>query len=61
MMGVKDVSRVMLVQFHQSYSYEDFIEGYRPSGEGFELVKGAFYSFCKKAADDGGERLLLHH
>ena len=52
MMGVKDVSRVKLIQFHQSYSYEDFIEGYRPSGTGFELVKGAFYSFCKKAADD---------
>ena len=52
MMGLKDASRVMMVQFHQSYSYEDFIEGYRPSAEGFELVKGAFYSFCKKAADD---------
>ena len=52
MMGVKDASRVKLVQFHQSYSYEDFIEGYRPSGAGFELVKGVFYSFCRKAADD---------
>ena len=55
MMGVKDVSRVKLIQFHQSYSYEDFIEGYRPSGAGLELVKGAFYSFCKKAADDDEE------
>lgn len=52
MMGMKDVDRVMMVQFHQSYSYEDFIEGYRPSADGFELAKGAFYTFCKRAADD---------
>lgn len=52
MMGEKDVDRVMMVQFHQSYSYEDFIEGYRPSSDGFELTKGAFYTFCKRAADD---------
>ena len=53
-MGEKDVSRVMMVQFHQSYSYEDFIEGYRPSADKFDLVKGAFYEFCKKAEDDEG-------
>ena len=38
MMGVKDVSRVKLIQFHQSYSYEDFIEGYRPSGAGLNCL-----------------------
>lgn len=54
MMGVKDQERVMMIQFHQSYSYEDFIEGFRPSsaGGGFEIKKGSFYNFCKKAADD---------
>ena len=52
MMGVKNVERVMMVQFHQSYSYEDFIMGFRPSATGFELKKGAFYNFCKKAEID---------
>lgn len=54
MMGVKDPERVQLVQFHQSYSYEDFVEGFRPSSTGmnFEIKKGAFYNFCKKASDD---------
>lgn len=52
MIGVKDPNRVMMVQFHQSYSYEDFIEGFRPAATGFELKKGPFYNFCKKAEDD---------
>ena len=52
MMGVKDIERVMMVQFHQSYSYEDFIMGFRPSSTGFELRKGVFYNFCKKAEID---------
>ena len=52
MMGVKDIDRVMMVQFHQSYSYEDFIMGFRPSATGFELKKGPFYNFCKKAEID---------
>lgn len=51
-MGQKDTSRVAMVRFHQSYSYEDFIQGYRPSKDGFELVNGAFYKFCKEAEED---------
>ncbi len=52
MMGVKDAERVMMVQFHQSYSYEDFIMGFRPAANGFTLRKGPFYTFCKKAEMD---------
>lgn len=52
MMGEKNPNRVMMVQFHQSYSYEDFIMGFRPSEKGFELKRGAFYSFCKEAEID---------
>lgn len=51
-MGEKDISRVMMVQFHQSYSYEDFVMGYRPSDDGFELRHGSFYQFCKAAEED---------
>lgn len=52
LMGEKNIERVKMVQFHQSYSYEDFIMGFRPSDNGFELRKGAFYHFCKKAEPD---------
>ncbi len=48
-MGEKDDARVELIQFHQNYSYEDFIMGYKPSEEGFELRTGIFYRFCQKA------------
>jgi len=51
-MGKKDTNRVMMIQFHQSYSYEDFIMGYRPKDNGFELTAGPFYKFCKLAQDD---------
>lgn len=51
-MSKRDTSRVMMVQFHQSYSYEDFIMGYRPTKNGFELAPGPFYQFCKTAQDD---------
>lgn len=54
-MGVKDDNRVEFIQFHQNYSYEDFIMGYKPSGEGFELKNGIFYRFCMKAIDNPEE------
>ena len=52
LMGEKAIDRVKMVQFHQSYSYEDFIMGFRPSASGFELRKGTFYQFCKQAEGD---------
>ena len=52
MMGQADSSRVEFVQFHQNYSYEDFMLGYRPDGSGFKLTEGVFYRFCQKASND---------
>lgn len=50
--GEKNTERVNMVQFHQSYSYEDFIMGFRPNSTGFELKTGVFYNFCKEAEND---------
>lgn len=51
MMGEMDDSRIEFVQFHQNYSYEDFVMGYKPADDGFELKYGIFYRFCQKAAN----------
>ena len=51
MMGEKDDNRIEFVQFHQNYSYEDFMMGYKPVEDGFELKFGIFYRFCQKAAN----------
>ena len=51
MMGEKDENRIEFIQFHQNYSYEDFMMGYKPVNDGFELKYGIFYHFCQKAAN----------
>lgn len=59
-MGEKDDSRVMQVQFHQNYSYEDFVMGYKPNEDGgFELKNGVFYRFCKRAAADSEHKYFF--
>ena len=58
----KDDDRIEFVQLHQSYSYEDFVRGYRPvekSPGAFELKDGIFYDFRRKAKDDPDRPYVL--
>lgn len=59
MMGEEDDSRIEFIQFHQNYSYEDFMMGYKPVDEGFELTFGVFYRFCQKAANNPSKEFFF--
>jgi len=51
-LGEKNEDKISFIQFHQNYSYEDFIMGYKPDGSDFVLKEGVFYRFCRKAKSD---------
>lgn len=56
LLGEKNDERMKMVQFHPSYSYEDFVRGYRPTasdgGSKFILQDGPFIQLCKQATAD---------
>jgi len=53
--NIKDDKRIEFVTFHQSYSYEDFIEGFRPNKDGkIELDKQGIF---KNIADNAMKNL----
>ena len=54
----------MNVQFHQSYSYEEFVQGYRPTTNDrdeltFELQDGTFLRLCEKAVENPDDRYVM--
>lgn len=59
LMEEKDGSRVRVVQFHQSFSYEDFVQGYRPGSGGFERRNGLFMQLCHEALQDRDRPYVL--
>jgi 5-methylcytosine-specific restriction protein B len=58
--GGDDQKRIEVVQFHQSYSYEDFVQGLRPNPKGgFSLQSGTFLRFCERARGTSEPHVLI--
>lgn len=52
-------ARIASVQFHPSYAYEDFVQGFRPTQGGFALRQGIFTRFCDVARKDSGRNYVF--
>ena len=59
LMGNKDDSKVVSVQFHPNLSYEDFVRGWRPNSDGtLELVDGFFMKLINEALQDPNSKFV---
>lgn len=60
LIGRRDDSKIRAVQFHPNLSYEDFIRGWRPSGEGkLTLVDGPFMEMIKVALENPQSKYVI--
>lgn len=60
LMGQKDDSKVRAVQFHPNLSYEDFVRGWRPTGEGkLSLADGVFMKAIKAASKEPSSKFVV--
>jgi 5-methylcytosine-specific restriction enzyme B len=60
LMGQRDESKIRRVQFHPNLSYEDFVRGWRPTGEGkLSLKDGVFMDVIKAASRSPDSKFVL--
>jgi len=60
LIGQRDESKVRALQFHPDLSYEDFVRGWRPAGNGkLELVDGPFLEMIRAAGKNPNERYVV--
>lgn len=60
LMRQRDDGKVRAVQFHPNLSYEDFVRGWRPTGDGkLSLADGVFMEAIKSASRDPSSKFVV--